>query len=218
MTISTFLADDHAMLREGLRILLNAQKGIAVVGEAADGWDAVRQITRLQPMVAVLDIAMPRLNGIDATRQIRQECASTQVVILSMHATSEHIYQALKAGAIGYVLKEAAATELVSAVRAAAQGQRYMNQKSSDQLIGDYLMQRGMLERESPLAKLTAREREVLQLVVEGKTSVEIAEIVSLSQKTVESYRSRLMQKLEIKDVPTLVKFAIQHGLTSLDS
>ncbi|MCE7985858.1 MAG: DNA-binding response regulator [Caldilinea sp. CFX5] len=217
MSITVFLADDHGIVREGLRLLLNAQPDIHVVGEAANGREAVRQIVRLRPQIAILDLAMPELNGIETTRQLQDAAPDTQVIILSMYASSEHIYQALKAGARGYVLKEAAAEELVNAVVAVQAGQRFLNAKVADELIADYLGNHASLAQESPLTQLSDREREVLQLVVEGKTSSEISELIALSPKTVDTYRSRLMQKLGIKDLPALVKFAIQHGITALE-
>jgi DNA-binding NarL/FixJ family response regulator len=157
---------------------------------------------------------MPELNGIEATRQIREACPSTQVVILSMYATTEHIFRALQAGAKGYVLKESVGTEVVAAVRAVSSGRTYLSKKINNFMIYNYINQRQVTEVKSPIESLSVREREVLQLVVEGKSSAEIADILSLSPKTVETYRSRLMQKLNINDVPSLVKFAIQHGLT----
>lgn len=217
MTITIFLADDHGIVRDGLRLLLNAHPTLQVIGEAANGREAVRQVNKLRPQIAILDLAMPDLNGIEATRQLHESCPETQVIILSMYASNEHIFQALKAGARGYVLKEAAADELVNAVHMVHGGQRFLNQKVSDELISDYLNNHSTLTQSSPLAQLTDREREVLQLVVEGKTSNEISELIAISPKTVDTYRSRLMQKLGIKDLPALVKFAIQHGITSLD-
>lgn len=217
MTITVVLADDHAVVRDGLRLLLEAQPDIEVVGDAADGRDALTKTEQLCPDIVLLDIAMPELNGIDAAQQISELCPKTITIILSMHATTEHIFRALNAGARGYLLKESAGAEVVQAVRTVYEGQRYFSQKISDRLVDDYLLQRSTVQLESPLARLTSREREILQLVVEGKSSAEIAEILTLSQKTVETYRSRLMQKLGINDLPALVKFAIQHGLTSLE-
>jgi DNA-binding NarL/FixJ family response regulator len=160
---------------------------------------------------------MPELNGIEAVQGIGEVCSSTQIIILSMHSTTEHIFRALQAGARGYLLKESAGIEVVNAVRAVHAGHRYLSQKISDWLIDDYVRQRQDAEAISPLARLSPREREVLQLVVEGKSSAEIADALSLSVKTVETYRSRLMLKLGISDLPGLVKFAIQHGLTPLE-
>jgi DNA-binding NarL/FixJ family response regulator len=164
-----------------------------------------------------MDINMPELNGIEATHQIMENCPSTRVVILSMFATQEHIFRALQAGARGYLLKESAGIEVVNAVREVMSGHRYLSQKISEDVIDDYVRLRDQTIDEDPLSRLSPREREVLQLVVEGKSSAEIAEGLFLSPKTVETYRSRLMQKLEIHDIPGLVKFAIQHGLTTLE-
>jgi DNA-binding NarL/FixJ family response regulator len=217
MSIGVFLADDHAVVRDGLRALLEAQSDMRVIGDAADGRDTVRQVARLCPDVVVLDIAMPELNGIEAAREIAQVSPATQVIILSMHSTTEHIFQALQAGVRGYLLKESAGIEVVNAVRAVHTGQRYLSQKISDTMIDDYIRQRQAAQAKSPLARLSLRERQVLQFVAEGKSSAEIADILSLSLKTVETYRSRLMHKLGISDLPGLVRFAIQHGLTPLE-
>jgi DNA-binding NarL/FixJ family response regulator len=217
MSPTVFLADDHAVVRDGLRFLLEAQDGVTVIGDADNGRDAVRQVAELRPDIALLDIAMPDLNGIEATRQICEMCPSTQVIILSMHSTIEHVFRALQAGARGYLLKESAGVEVVNAIRAVHAGHRYLSQKISDQVIDDYARLHGAAQDESPLARLSPREREVLQFVVEGKSSAQIAAILSLSPKTVETYRSRLMEKLGLSDLPSLVKFAIQHGLTPLE-
>jgi DNA-binding NarL/FixJ family response regulator len=217
MTIKVFLADDHTVIRDGLRFMLEAQGDITVVGDAADGRQAVNQVQKLKPDVVIMDIAMPELNGIEATQQIRQTCPSTQVVILSVYSNAEHIFRALQAGARGYLLKESGGKEVVSAVRAVRVGRRYLSRKIAETMIDDYVHQRESTEAKSPLERLSPREREVLQLVVEGKSSKEIANIIHLSPKSVETYRSRLMQKLNVNDLPGLVKFAIQHGLTPLE-
>jgi|WetSurMetagenome_2_1015567.scaffolds.fasta_scaffold23426_3 two-component system, NarL family, response regulator NreC len=216
MTISVVLADDHAVVRDGLKSLLNAQADIRVVGEATNGQEAVREVARLRPAVAVLDVSMPELNGIEATRRIQGASPATRVVILSMYATGEHIFQALRAGAVGYLLKESAGAEVVNAVRAAYGGRRYLSQRISDTVVDSFLRHRGAEHAESPLARLSAREREVLQLVVEGHSSAQIAQRLLLSPNTVDTYRSRLMEKLGVDNLPGLVKFAIQHGLTPL--
>ena len=215
--ITVFLADDHAVVRDGLRFLLEAQQDIQVIGDAADGREAVRRVAMLRPDVVVMDIAMPELNGIEAARKIGQVCPTAQTVVLSMHSTTEHVARALQAGARGYVLKESAGVEVVKAVRTVHAGRRYLSQCVSDGLIDDYVRRRQLNGDLDPLARLSPREREVLQLVAEGKSSAQIAGILSLSPKTVETYRSRLMQKLGISDLPSLVKFAIQHGLTPLE-
>lgn len=217
MAIRVFLADDHGVVRDGLRLLLEAQGDITVVGDAADGREAVRQVQELGPDVVVMDIAMPELNGIEATYQLREMCPAIQIVILSIHSAPEHILRALRAGARGYLLKESAGTEVVEAVRAVHAGRRYLSQRISDTVIDGYLRQDPGDRVRSPLESLSPREREVLQLVVEGKTSAEIGKILFLSPKTVETYRSRLMQKLGINGLPGLVKFALQHGLIPLE-
>jgi len=217
VSITVFLADDHAVVRDGLRALLEAQPDIRVIGDAADGRETVRRVAQFCPDVAILDIAMPELNGIEAAREIGRVCPATQLIILSMHSTTEHIVRALQAGVRGYLLKESAGIEVVNAVRAVHAGQRYLSPKISDKIVDDYVRQRQAAQAPDPLAHLSSREREVLQLVAEGKSSAEIADILSLSLKTVETYRSRLMHKLDISDLPGLVRFAIQHGLTPLE-
>jgi DNA-binding NarL/FixJ family response regulator len=217
MAIRVFLADDHAVVRDGLRLILEAQEDITVVGEAADGHQAIDRVLKAKPDVVIMDIAMPGLNGIEATLQILKSCPSVKVVILSMHSSSEHISRALTAGAVGYLLKESAGKEVVKAVKTVYLGHRYLCQKISESLIDDYIDLQETAPAEGPLTRLSSREREVLQLVAEGKTTKEIAGMLYLSTKTIETYRSRLMVKLGINDVPGLVKFAIQHGITSLE-
>ena len=215
MTIRIVLADDHAMMRDGLKALLEVQADLNVVGVAVNGREAVDCARRLKPDVMVMDVAMPELNGIEAARRIRELLPEAKIVTLSMHGTSEHIYRALQAGALGYLLKESAGEEVVAAIRAVSAGRRYLSEKINETMISDYLHER---HTASPLERLSPRERAVLQLVVEGRTNAEIAKSVSLSVKTVETYRSRLMRKLGVEDLPALVKFAIEHGLTTLRS
>ena len=215
--ITIVLADDHAIVRDGLRSLLETNENLRVIGDADNGRDALHLVSQNCPDVAILDIAMPEMNGIEATRQIIDTCPDIKVIILSMHATSRHIYRALQAGARGYLLKASAGFEVVDAIQAVYKGQRYLSQKISDIIIEDYITQRETEEVESPLTRLSSREREILQLVVEGKSSSDIAGLLSLSSSTVDTYRSRLMQKLDINDIPSLVKFAIRHGITSLE-
>ncbi|MDO9559750.1 MAG: response regulator transcription factor [Syntrophales bacterium] len=215
MSITVFLADDHTIVRDGLRYLLEAHDNIKVIGEASNGRDAVKKVKNLQPNIVIMDIVMADLNGIEATEQICRECPATRVVMLSMQSSSESILRSLKAGASGYLLKESAGRELINAIYTVNSGQRYLSTKVSDQMVGAYLEQTQGIH--DPLSVLSQREREVLQLVVEGQTSAEIAKKLFLSVKTIETYRSRLMQKLGIKNIPSLIKFAIQHGLTSLE-
>lgn len=217
MSITIFLADDHAVLRDSLQFLLGAQADFTVAGTAGNGRDAVQQVAQLRPNVTILDIAMPEMNGIEAARQIRQVCPSTQVIILSMHRTPEHISQALQAGARGYLVKESASDDVIEAVRAVHAGKRYMSQGLSDVAIEYYVSLHRDDAARSRLDSLTAREREILQLLAEGRSSPEIADLLSLSPRTVDSYRSRIMQKLDIHHLPGLVRFAIQHGLIPLE-
>ena len=219
MSIKIFLADDHALVRDGLASLLESQPDLEVIGTAADGLDAVRQVTQLKPDVAILDITMPELNGLAAARQIREVCPNTQVIMLSMHGTSSHVFEALQAGVRGYLLKASAGASVVEAVRTVHSGQRYLSAEILDQVINQSLSRRLGQHNEmpDPMALLSPREREVLHMVVEGKSSAKIAELLHLSPKTVETYRSNLMKKLEINNLPDLVKFAIKHGLTPLE-
>lgn len=217
MTVTVLLADDHAVVRDGLRYLLEANPDIRVVGHAEDGRQAVELVERLRPDVVVMDIAMPGLNGIEATRIIVKNSPSIRVVILSMHSTEEHVNRSLKAGASGFLLKESAGPEVVEAVRSVHAGHRYLSQKVSDWLIDSYVSRQLETRQGNQIERLSHRELEVLQLVVEGSSSVEIASILGLSPKTVDTYRSRIMTKLDIHDMAGLVKFAIQQGLTALE-
>ena len=212
MTIHVLLADDHAVIRDGLKALLQRTADIAVVGEAANGRDAVSRSEELKPDVVIMDLTMPGLNGIDAVRLLREKCPATHVVMLSMHSDIEHVFRALEAGAMGYVLKESAGAEVAAAVRAVHVGQRYLSRT----IEAPESRARSATRTVSPVDRLSAREREVLQLVVEGRSSAEIAATIHLSPKTVETYRVRLMAKLGVRDVPGLVRFAIEHGLTPL--
>lgn len=216
MSITVFLADDHRLVKEGFRLLLETQPDIKVIGEAANGREAVNQVRELTPDVTLMDIEMSDLNGIEATKQICDSCPSAKVIMLSMYSTTQHIFRALKAGARGYILKESAGDDLIKAVRAVHNGKIFLCNEISESVVGDYIRSHDLRETDDPLARLSTREREVLQLLVEGKSNTKIAELLFLSPKTIETYRSHLMQKLGISDLAGLVKFAIRHGLTSL--
>lgn len=209
MSITVFLIDDHAIVRDGLRSLLETQHDITVVGDTADGRRALAQINQLLPNIVIMDIAMPGLNGIEAARQLREICPSSQVIILSMHASEEYTYRAFQTGVRGYLLKTAPGIEVIEAIRAVAAGRSYLSSHIQETLVVNYMHQ----HRDDPLEALSTREREILQLVVEGKSSLEIAEILSISAKSVDTYRSRLMQKLGVKGLPNLIKFALEHGV-----
>jgi DNA-binding NarL/FixJ family response regulator len=210
MTIRVLLADDHTLMRAGLRALLATTTDIEVVGEVRTGREAERQVLQLNPGVVLMDIAMPDLNGIEAARVIHLKCPTVRIVMLSMHATAEYVYRAFEAGASGYLLKEVAVEEVITAVRTVHQGRRYLSPA-----LAESVPDPASAYARSPVDSLSTRERQVLQLVVEGHTSIEIARMIHLSPKSVETYRSRLMLKLGVRDLPSLVKFALEHGLTS---
>jgi len=212
--IRILLVDDHPVVRDGLRALLGAQADIEVVGDAANGREALSLARRVHPDVVIMDIAMPELNGIETTLLMHETCPEAKVLILSMHSTTEHIFRALQSGVRGYLLKDSAGAEVVSAIRAVHSGGRYLSQKITASVVDDYIAER---HRVSPLETLNVRERQILQLVAEGKSSAEVAAMLFLSPKTVDTYRSRVMHKLGISDLPSLVKFAIQNGLIALD-
>jgi DNA-binding NarL/FixJ family response regulator len=214
MTINVLLLDDHAVVRDGLQALLATQKDIRVVGSFGDAARAVAFAAQTPPHVAVLDIAMPGADGIEAARRIHDLCPDTHILMLSMHASPEHVYQALRAGASGYVLKESAGNEVVAAVRAVHSGLRFLSEKLSPRALDDYIRER---DPDHPLERLSRRELQVLKLIVEGNTSNQVAALLGLSPKSIDTYRSRMMAKLGIDDLAHLVKFAIRHGVTTLE-
>jgi len=216
MSVRILIADDHAVVREGLRMILEARGGMTVVGEALDGRDAIEKAETLKPDVIVMDIAMPEMNGIEATRIICERLPEVKIIILSMHHTNEHIFRAIQAGARAYLLKESAGAGVVKAIQAVMKGESYFG--AGVEAPTKAVPTNRRTRPSSPLESLSQREREVIQLVVEGKTSVEIAEILSLSPKSVETYRSRLMLKLGVNNIPSLVKFALLHGITPADN
>ena len=214
MAIRVFLANSRVILLDSLQVLLEIQQDIRIVGKATNGHDAVRKIRKLRPDVAILDVELVGLNGIEASLKIAGLSPSTAIVMLATTASPEFIFRALRAGARGYLSREASGLELVDAVRTIREGKRYLSPKITATLIGDYISEH---RSPSPLESLTSRERNILQLVVEGGSSAQIADTLSFSPKTVDTYRSRIKQKLGIHDLPALVKFAIQHGITSIE-
>lgn len=220
--IHVILADDHDILRQGLKLLLEAQPDIQVVGEARTGTEAIEQIKQHRPNVIILDISMPDMDGLKACQAIRQHYTETQVLILTMHESEEYFLQALRVGAVGYLVKKAAPSELCAAVRTTAQGGAFLYPGLAKTLIRAYLTNQDSrsqvnTSRSSPpiqaLSILTPREIEVLKLVAEGGTSQEIADRLVLSVKTVQAHRANIMEKLGLRDVAHLVRFAIHHGL-----
>ncbi|TAK43791.1 MAG: response regulator transcription factor [Betaproteobacteria bacterium] len=211
MTIRVLLADDHTLFREGLRALLQATPDIRVCGDVATGYEAIAAVAECAPDVAIFDIAMPDLNGIDAAAMIRNRHPATRTLILSMHSSVEHVHRAFAAGVRGYLLKESASSEMVRAVRTVHGGALYLCDALRERL-GD--LAGGPELPRSPLERLSLRERQVLQFVAEGRTSAEIAERIHISPKSVETYRARVLQKLGLENTAALVRFAVEHGLT----
>lgn len=213
--IRVLLADDHTILRDGIRALLDDQADIEVIGEAEDGLSTVKMVGKLKPDVVIMDIAMPLLNGLEATRQIQRDYPQVKVLILTMHENEEYIRQVLAAGALGYVLKDAAAHDLLGAIRAVHRGEAVLSPAITRLVIEDYLRW-GDIRPADTSNGLTPREREILQLIAEGYTNKEIAEILSLSVKTIQSHRSNLMSKLDLHDRGELIKYAIQKKIIDI--
>jgi DNA-binding NarL/FixJ family response regulator len=204
--VRILIADDHGVVRSGLKLLLDRQSDIEVVAEAEDGVDALEKAVATKPDVAILDVAMPRMTGLQATHEIKRQSPDTQVLILSMHDDERYLFEALRAGASGYVLKSAAGEDLLDAVRAAARGEPFLTPAAQQTLIQDFLAR-------SEQPELTPREQEVVKLIAEAHTNREIAGILHLSEKTVESHRANVLQKLGMRDRVELVRYAIRHGL-----
>lgn len=213
--IRILLADDHTIVRSGIRALLEEEPNLSVVGEAEDGRAAVNLACQLKPDIVVMDIAMPLLNGLEATRQLKQQCPESRVLILTMHDNEEYIRQVLEAGAMGYILKDAAARELISAIRSIYRGEAVLSPAVTRLVIEDYLRWGGA-RPQGEVDGLSPREREILQLIAEGYTNKQIAEILSISIKTVQAHRNRLMQKLDLHDRGELIKYAIQKKIIEI--
>jgi DNA-binding NarL/FixJ family response regulator len=214
--ITILLADDHQILRSGLKNLFSKQEDMEIVAEAEDGRAAVEMARKFNPRVVVMDISMPDLNGVEATRQIMAESPGTKIVALSVHSDRKYVSETLKAGAVGYLLKDAPFEELVLAVRTVASGKVYLSPRVANVVIDDYVRQ-GNSPASSAYAVLSPREREVLQLLAEGKATKEVAQHLQVSVKTVETHRAKIMDKLGMRSVAELTKYAIREGLTSLE-
>ena len=212
---TVLLADDHGLVRAGIRSLLESGGNVDVVAETGDGRHVLRLVKEHQPRLVLLDIAMPSLNGLEAAARITKDYPDTSVIMLSMHANEEYVLQALRAGASGYLVKDAATAELEIAIRSVINGKTYLSPCISKTLIDEYLG--NSAKARSPLERLTVRQREILQLVTEGYTTRQIADLLSVSVKTVETHRAQLMDRLEIRDIPGLVRYAIRTGLIQSD-
>jgi DNA-binding NarL/FixJ family response regulator len=213
--IRILLADDHNVMRGGLRLVLERQPDFSVVAEAADGREAVAAAGKHKPDIAVLDITMPNLNGIEAARQISANVPGVGIIVLSMHSDESYVLRALKAGARAYLLKESAEADLIAAVRAVRDGKAYFSPAISRMLVDDYIRQLQDREIEDSYELLTSREREILQLVAEGKSNKEIANLLSLSVHTVDTHRGNMMEKLNLHSVPELILYAVRKGVIS---
>ena len=216
-TIRILLADDHDVVRAGIRGVLERQSGVEIVGEADNGRTAIELARKLTPNLVLMDIAMPDLNGLEATRQIVALDAGIKVLILSMHSSRQFVSEVLKAGASGYILKNTASREVPLAVSAVVDGKIYLSPGIAEVVVEDYV-RHVPNPGQAAFSTLSAREREVLQLLAEGKTSKEIASALHVSAKTIESHRAQIMDKLGLRTVAELTKFAVREGLTSLDS
>jgi len=213
--IRILLADDHVVMRSGLRLLLERQPNLEVIGEAADGQEAVRLAAAEKPEVVIMDIAMPHLNGVEATRQIVTRNPETAVVILSMHSDESYVLRSLKAGARAYLLKDSAEADLIAAIRAIQGGKSFFSPGVRRILTEDYMHQLAKLGVEDTYELLTPREREILQLVAEGKSNKEVANLLNLSLYTVETHRGHILQKLNLHSVPELILYAVRKGIIS---
>ncbi len=214
--IRVILADDHPIVRAGIRSELEKIPGVVVAAEAADGREALALVETHRPEVVFMDISMKGLNGLEATARVSKEFPKTRVIILSMHQTEEYFWQAIKAGASGYLLKKAAITELAAALKRVLAGEIYLARDISSKMVQRLPLQQ-IAQQKGPLEKLTDRQREILQLIAEGQTTKAIALILKVSPKTVEYHRAKLMERLNIFDIPGLVRFALKSGLISQD-
>jgi two-component system response regulator NreC len=213
--IRVLLGEDHGIVRDGLRMLLESQPDFAVVAEAANGREAVARTKETRPDVAILDISMPELSGLEATRLIKAESPQTRVLILTMHESDEYFFRALEAGASGYVLKKAATQDLIAATRAVARGEAFLYPSVAKKLIADYVQRVQSGGEQIGYASLSEREREILLLIAEGLSNQQVAERLSVTTSTVQTHRAHILEKLGLQTTADLIKYAVQHGLVS---
>ena len=216
--IRVLLADDHAVVRAGLRLIIDSQPDMTVVGEASNGLEAIQKADELQPDVVVMDISMPNLGGLEATRRIRRQPDDPQILMLTMHDSEQFFFQAIQAGASGYVTKAAPEWELLTAIRSVSQGNCYLNASVTTLLVSDYLERVKRGERSQPHDVLTDREREILNLVAAGHSNREIAQILNISEHTVHNHRARLMEKLGVHNRLELLKYALRQGIVTTET
>ena len=216
--INIFLADDHTIVRQGLAKLIEAEPNFKVIGEAQNGRQAVSQVERLNPDIVIMDIAMPLLNGIEATRQIKKLCPQTKVIILSMHSHDRYISELISIGASGYLLKDSTGAEIIKAISAAMKGDVYLSPSISRRVVEDYLTLKKTSSREDLYTKLSNREREVFQMIAEGHSTKEISDILCVSPSTVKTHRANIMEKLQIDNISQLIQFAIRLGIVDVQS
>jgi DNA-binding NarL/FixJ family response regulator len=216
--ITLFLADDHTIVRQGLAKLLEAEPHLKVVGEAEDGRAAVAKAQQLNPDIVIMDIAMPLLNGIEATRQIKQACPQTKIIILSMHSHDRYISELISLGASGYLLKDASGEEIIKAVSAAIKGDVYLSPSVSRRVVENYLSLKKTSSQEDLYAKLSNREREVFQMIAEGRSTRDIADILCISPSTVKTHRANIMEKLQMDNISQLIQFALRLGIVDVQS
>lgn len=217
MSVTVLLADDHPIVRQGLRHLIEAESNLKVAGEASNGLEAVQLVEKIRPNVLIVDIVMPELNGLEVIKQVRERSPETCCIVLSMQSADVYVVEALKAGALGYVLKETGPSELVNAVHQVINGQRYLSPRISERLI-DVLIETAQKSAADPYQTLTNREREVLQMAAEGLSSAEIAKRLSISPRTAELHRGRMMNKLGLKNQTELIRYAFKRGILVLDT